>query len=82
MGIGALVLGLVGLIVVLFPFLPTTLGIILGIIGIVLGALGRKDPKGKGLATAGLVLGIIAVVFGVLWLIACNMAASTISSIF
>ena len=82
MGIGALISGLVGLVVVLFPFLPTVLGVILGVVGVVLGALGRKDPESKGLATAGLVLGLIAVVLGVAVYVACEMAKSAVRSAF
>ena len=56
MGIASLVLGIVSL--VCGCFLPGLqwIGSIAGLIGIILGALGRKNSEKKGIATAGLVL--------------------------
>lgn len=47
------------------------LGVLLGIAGIVLAILSKKNSGGKlsGLAIAGLICGIVGVVFGVGWLI-------------
>ena len=47
------------------------LGAILGIVGIILGALGRKDPEKKGIATGGLVCSIIGTVLCVILYVAC-----------
>lgn len=69
MAVASLVLGIIGLVVSLFTTWP---GAILGLIAIILGALGRKDPAKKGIATAGLVLGILAMVFGLAMLLICG----------
>lgn len=67
MAIAGLVLGIVGIC----TFWLCGFGIIPGILGIVFGALGRKETgpggkAGRGMATAGLVTGVIAVVLVVL----------------
>jgi hypothetical protein len=63
------VLGLLGLLSSWIPFL-NIVGIILGVIGAVLAAVGlaksKKVNAGKGLAIAGLVLGALAVIIAVL----------------
>lgn len=61
MGIASLVLGIVSL--VCGCFLPGLqwIGSIAGLIGIILGALGRKNSEKKGIATAGLVCSIFYV---------------------
>lgn len=46
-------------------------GAILAIIGIVLGALGKKNPESKGIATAGMVCSIIGLILCLLLYIAC-----------
>ena len=43
----------------------------MAIIGIILGALGKKDPAASGVATAGLVLSIIGLILCLLLYIAC-----------
>lgn len=55
MGVASLVLGIASL--VCGCFLPGLqwIGSITGLIGIILGALGRKNSEKKGIATAGLV---------------------------
>ncbi len=69
MGIAALVLGIVSLLLSLFG--GGVLGVISSIVGIILGILGRKDEKQKGMATAGLVCSIIALILGLIVWIAC-----------
>ncbi len=73
MAVASLVLGIVGLVFDLVSVgVFGWLGAILGIIGIILGALGRKKtPDKKGMATAGLVLSILALIFGLLLYLAC-----------
>ncbi len=73
MAIASLVLGIIAIV---FEFLPVPglgwIAVILAIVGIVLGALGRKrDPQRAGMATAGLVISIIALVLGLIVAIAC-----------
>ena len=72
MAIASLVLGIIGLIMVIFSGSLGWLGCILSIVGIVLGVLGSKsDPKNKGMATAGMIMSIIALVLNALFWIAC-----------
>ena len=71
MGVASLVLGIVSIVIAVFLSGFAWVGSIIGVIGIILGALARKDPEKKGVATAGLVLSIIGVVLGVLLYLAC-----------
>ena len=73
MGIASLVLGIVSL--VCGCFLPG--GSIAGLIGIILGALGRKNSEKKGIATAGLVCSIIGFVLSTIFYVACVACASS-----
>ena len=76
MGIAALVLGIIGLIVSIIPFvgmyaLPLT------VLALLLGALGmRKRPRG--LATAGVVLGLLGTALGGYWIHASHVAADAL----
>ena len=72
MGVASLVLGIIAVVIGLFSAGPLGwLGAILAVIGIVLGALGRKDVEKKGISTAGLVLSIIGLVLCLILYIAC-----------
>ena len=77
MAVASLVLGIVSVVFAVIPGLPDWLAAILGIVGIILGALGKK--KGQKNATAGLVLSIIGTVLGLIFYIAC---AACVASIF
>ncbi len=71
MAIAALVLGIVSLV---FSFVPGFwwLSMVIGIVGIILGALAKKNPSAnQGMATAGLVMSIIGVALGLIFWIAC-----------
>ncbi|SDZ95339.1 hypothetical protein SAMN05216349_10311 [Oribacterium sp. KHPX15] len=72
MGVASLVLGIIAII---FNFIPIPgmgwLSTILAIIGIILGALGRKDPAKAGISTAGMVCSIIGLVISLIFYIAC-----------
>ena len=68
MGVASLVLGIIAVVIGLFS--AGSLGW-LGAIGMVLGALGRKDVEKKGISTAGLVLSIIGLVLCLILYIAC-----------
>lgn len=65
MAVASLVLGICSLII-------PGIGPILGIVGIVLGAMAKKDPnQNQGMATAGLVCSIICCAISSISLIAC-----------
>jgi hypothetical protein len=61
------VVGIVGAVLSLIPFLGIIIGIIMGILAIIFSSIGLSRsgrlPEGKGMATAGLVLGILTVIF-------------------
>lgn len=69
MAIASLVLGIISLVLSFCGL--GIVSVFTAIIGIVLGALGRKDPEKKGMATAGLVCSIIALVLGIIMWVAC-----------
>lgn len=72
MGIASLVLGIISLVIGVFSSgLLGWLGAIIAIIGIILGALGRKDPEKKGISTAGMVCSIIGLILCLLLYLAC-----------
>lgn len=69
MAVASLVLGILSLV---FPFIGLGwLSCLLGVIGVILGALGRKNLDKKGVATAGMVLSIILIALGLLMWLAC-----------
>lgn len=79
MAIASLVLGICSLV---FPFIGLGwLSAILGVIGIVLGALGKKNVEKQGLATAGIVMSIIAVALGLVTWIACAACVGGLASL-
>lgn len=67
MGVASLVLGIIS--VVWSCFGGTWLSALVGLIGIILGAIGKKNEANC--ATAGLVLSIIGTILGLLLYIAC-----------
>lgn len=70
MAVASLVLGILSIINALFlPAFP--LGIVLSIVGIVLGALGKKVPEKAGMAKAGLVCSIIGLILSILFFALC-----------
>lgn len=81
MGVASLVLGIISIVLGLVSggFLGW-LGAILAIIGIVLGALGRKDPEKKGIATGGLVCSIIGLILCLLLYLACAACVGGLST--
>lgn len=69
MATAGFVLGLLGLLICWIPIV-NILGIVLGLLGAVLAAVGlaksQKVGTGKGLAIAGMILGVLAVLFAIL----------------
>lgn len=80
MAVASLVLGICALV---FPFIGLGwLSMLLGIVGLILGALGKKkNPEKKGIATAGLVMSIIAVALGLVSWIACAACVGGLASL-
>lgn len=71
MGVASLVLGIIALIIGIFLTGFQWVGAIVGLIGIILGAQGRKNPEKKGIATAGMVCSIIGFIFCIIFFVAC-----------
>jgi hypothetical protein len=71
LGVASMVLGIVGIV---FCWVPV-LNWILGLLAIILGAVGVRRVAGKGMAVAGLVLGIITIALNIL-------AATLVASLF
>lgn len=79
MAVASLVLGICALV---FPFIGLGwLSVIIGVVGIVLGALAKKNPEKQGMATAGIVMSIIAVALGLIMWIACAACIGGIASL-
>ncbi len=79
-GIASMVCGIVALVIsCCIPWVP----IILGLVGVVLGAVGlRGNRRGKGMAIAGLVTSIIALVPAALLVLGVLGTSSMLSSMF
>ena len=78
MGVASLVLGIISLVWSLFA--GTWMSALVGIIGIILGAVARKQAP-SGVATAGLVLSIIGTILSLLFFIACVACAGALSAL-
>ncbi len=76
--VGSLVLGILSLVFVLGVIAVPLAGLVSGVcavIGIVLGASGRKKQFRQGMATAGLICSVIALVLSVIGLVGCMACA-------
>ncbi len=79
MAIASLVLGICALV---FPFIGLGyVSVLVGIVGVILGALGKKNVEKQGMATAGLVMSIIAVALGLVSWIACAACVGGLASL-
>ncbi len=81
MGVASLVLGIIALVFGLFIPGLQWVGAIVGLIGIILGAMGRKNPEKKGIATAGMVCSIIGFVLCVIFYLACVAFVGGVASL-
>ncbi len=79
MGVAALVLGIISVVFSLILGGAGWVGPIIGIIGIVLGAVAKKKGQG-GIATAGLVLSIIGTAISLIITIACMACLNTVNN--
>lgn len=71
MAIASLVLGIISIVCGLFLAGFQWVGAIVGIVGIILGAMAKKNPEKKGMATAGLVCSIIGFILCIVLFVAC-----------
>lgn len=71
MGVASLVLGIISLLIGIFFTGFQWIGAIFGLIGIILGAQGRKNPEKRGISTAGMVCSIIGFIFCIIFFVAC-----------
>ena len=71
MGVASLVLGILALVFCWIRILKWV-GLVMAFIGIILGAVGLKNPAKKGVAIAGLVLSIIGFILCIVLIFACN----------
>lgn len=69
MGVASLVLGILSLIMCFIPGM-SLVGLIVSLIGVILGALGRKSNASC--ATGGMVCSIIALILCGVWFFACG----------
>ena len=74
LAIASLVLGIVSLVLVAaFSWMlwVSIAGLCLGIVGTILGVMGRKNDTGRTMATAGMILSIIGIAIGAICFISC-----------
>lgn len=81
MGVASLILGIISIICGLFLAGFQWVGAIAGLIGIILGAAGKKDPEKRGIATGGLVCSIIGFILCIILYVACVACVATGSSL-
>ncbi len=67
-----MVLGIIAIVIGLFSAGSLGwFGAILALVGIILGAMGKKNPEKKGIANAGMIVSIIGLVLCLILYIAC-----------
>lgn len=81
MGVASLVLGILSVVLTIVLGPLGWIGIVIAIVGIVLGAIGRAKSESKGVATAGLVLSIIGLIFDIILFAACALCVGAGASI-
>lgn len=78
MGVAALVLGIISVVIAVFFSGIGWIGVIIGILGIILGAVAKKNGQG-GVATAGLTLSIIGTALALIMYLACVACVSGVA---
>ena len=79
MGVASLVLGICAIVFSVFPILTYWGAVILGVVGIILGALAKKNNAKC--ATGGLVCAIIGTSLAGLMLIACSLCVAGLGGV-
>lgn len=82
MGIVSLILGIISLVIGCFFRAYGWLGAIFALIGIILGAVGRKNPERKGVATGGLVCSIIGFILCIIMYVIIAVVAGSLASLY
>lgn len=86
MAIAALVLGILSIVFAVFGSGLQWIGAMVGIVGIILGIQGKKDPEKAGMAKAGLICSVIGTVLSLVMFIACvacvGILGSSMSSLY
>ncbi|MDO4274200.1 MAG: DUF4190 domain-containing protein [Eubacteriales bacterium] len=76
MAVAALVLGIVSIVFAVMG-LGLPLGFICGVVGIVMGIMGKKDIRNAGMAKAGFICSIVGTVLSVFAFVACSACVGT-----
>ena len=71
MGVISLILGIIALLGSIFLVGAQWVGAMIGLVGMLCGALGRMNSKSRDIATAGLICSILAFVFGIVFYVSC-----------
>lgn len=78
MGVASLVLGIISIVLAIFTgIFGGWIACILGIIGIILGAVARKNNIEDKMAKAGFVCSIVGTILSILFYVACIACVST-----
>lgn len=81
MGVASLVLGIISIVISFGGVGLQWVGILPGLIGVILGVQGRKDPDNRGLATGGLVCSIVGLVLCLIFYVGCAACLGAIGSL-
>lgn len=80
MSIASLILGICSIVAAVFG-LGFPIGAIAGIVGIIMGIYGKKDPEKAGMAKAGFICSIIGTILSLLFVVLCASCLGGIGAI-